>query len=358
MLRLTMVLLVMVTLVACAGGGGGSATGPKDGDVVTDKGTLTYSRSTLSANTAYMKDGDQVTITVQPSNGAGAAYDISGEWTITVFTLCYTCGGTQTPTIHHSDFTKAGNSYEGTFTAPASSKVDFLLRFDKVDNSAALDNGNVPKLVLNEYSACDESIPNGQILRTATISGTAYNLLCDMTDLEKMALVRDGNGDWYVKNSYSLRQVTGTELTAYQALSSQSFYVMKDIVATANYSFDRFLPVTGLVDMTVHSGLGTNIAISSGTVVPNGPAFTGTIEGNNHEVDSRLVGYVSGTLRNIKLKDMSNNGSPIIYGDHTTGATFTNVTFLTSAYVGALRLYSKNCGMVSVSGGNVICVGY
>lgn len=68
MLRLAMILVVMVTMVACAGGGGGSAAiGPKDGDVETDKGTLTYSQSKVSANTSYMKDGDQVTITYDHS---------------------------------------------------------------------------------------------------------------------------------------------------------------------------------------------------------------------------------------------------------------------------------------------------
>lgn len=287
------------------------------------------------------------TITVEPSNGVGAAYDIYGEWTVTVFTLCYACSGTQTPTIHHNDFTKIGNAYEFTFTAPASSKVDFLLRFDKADNSAALDNGNVPKLTLSAYSACDEAIPNGQILRAATISGTTYNLLCDMNDLEKLAIARDNDGKWYVKSSYSVREVTGAELTAYQALSSQNFYVMNDVIAPANYIFSRVLEVAGLVDMSMSSGVARSALM---------PAFSGIVEGNGFEVDALLVGYVNGsTLRNIKLKDMRQGGASRIFAE---SATLSNVTVLSTAIGTTTTLYSHDCGKVSVVGGNLTCQYY
>ncbi|WP_413560720.1 hypothetical protein [Bdellovibrio sp. HCB209] len=354
MVRGTFVLLSFLLLSACSGGGGG---GSSPGGSTSTKATLSYANSSVTSNKAYMKDGETVTVTVQPKGSDGAVYDISGEWTITVYSLCYGCSGTQTPNFQHGDFSKVNGAYQASFTAPASAKVDLLLRFDRIDNSAALDNGNVPKHTLSAYSVCDDAIPNGQILRTATISGTSYNVLCDMKDIERMSMARDNDGTWYVpqlvSNSYyTMRAISGSELTAYMSLSGQNFYVMNDIIAPSNYSFDQALPIGGLIDMAARSG----VSMMSSTYMNS---FSGIIEGNSKEVDALLVGYINGgTVRNIKIKDMRLSGNSRIYSG-TSGATLQNVTFLTPGRTsGSTGVYSTNCGTVSISGGNAACTNY
>nr|BFD64862.1 hypothetical protein BdHM001_35430 [Bdellovibrio sp. HM001] len=305
--KLLAISLLSSLMIACSGGGGGSSVSDGGGNGG-QTSSLSWSQSTVTANTSYMKDGQPLIITVSPRGTNGQPYDIAGEWNIQLIPLCVSCVMKPLQTLTINDFVRDGDNYVATINPEDSSAVSFMLSFVKYENGATPGDTivNQAKLSLIQWEICAESKQQGELFVQTELNGEMYNVVC--TENELKSLVWSGKTE----------------------LMSENFMIAKDIIISSGTVF------FGVMD-------------NESNYVP----FTGNLYGNGKTISGRFQVSETGTGATISSLTVSGSDMFVVY--NSVGTVIDDVTVENPGSADASKIFLCNGSTTILNSPSISC---